>query len=108
MSPGFTLRSAARNVFLGAALVVLLCIPWVLAGSAFGWSERPAHLLQSFLAIPVAFLSSGWFLGMRTPEGSPDWERRLAWVVCVLSGLWLAFMAWVLMVLARGMFPGEL
>ncbi|MGI9110447.1 MAG: hypothetical protein ACR2KA_10565 [Opitutales bacterium] len=97
-----------RVVFIGAAAIVLLCVPWVLAGGAFGGSERPAHLLQSFIAIPVAFVSSGCFLWMRSPEGSPVWERRLAWAVCILSGLWLAFMAWVLMALARGMFPGEL
>ena len=101
-------RRLLRAVFIGAAAIVILCMPWVLAAEAFGWSERLAHLLQSFIAIPIAFLSSGCFLWMRSPEGSPVWERRLAWAVCILSGLWLAFMAWVLMALARGMFPGEL
>jgi len=106
MPAGFTPRRLVRNFFIGAAVIVLLCMPWVLAAESFGWSQRPAHLLQSFLAVPIAFLSSAWFLCLRSPDGAPVWERRLAWAVCVLSGLWLALMAWVFVALARGMFPG--
>ena len=95
-----------RILFIGAAVVVLLCMPWVLAAEAYGWNQRPAHLLQSFIAIPIAFLSSGIFLWLPSPEGSPPWERRLAWAVWVFSGLWVLMMAWVFVALARGMFPG--
>ncbi len=95
-----------RIIFIGAAVIVLLCIPWVLAAEAFGWSQRPAHLLQSFVAVPVAFVSSVVFLCLRTHEDAPKWERRAAWAVCVLSGLWLLLTAWVFVALARGMFPG--
>ena len=106
MLTGFTPRRLLRISFIGAAVIVLLCIPWVLAAEACGWSQRPAHLLQSFIAIPVAFLSSGIFLWLPSPEGTPAWERRLAWAVWVLSGLWLAMLAWVLVALSRGLFPG--
>lgn len=106
MLTGFTPRRLLRTIFIAAAVVVLVCIPWVLTAEAYGWSQRPAHLLQSFIAIPIAFLSSGVFLRLRSAEGAPAWERRLAWVVCVLSGLWLLLMAWVFVALARGMFPG--
>jgi hypothetical protein len=106
MSQSLRVRRLVRAVFISAAVVVLLCVPWVLAAEAFGWNQRPAHLLQSFVANPVAFLSSGMFLWLRSPEGAPAWERRLAWAVWVLSGLWLAMVAWVLVALARGMFPG--
>jgi hypothetical protein len=99
-------RQILRTIFIGAAVVVLLCMPWVLAAEAFGWNQRPAHLLQSFIAIPIAFLSSGIFLWLRFPEDAPAWERRAAWAVWILSGAWLAMLAWVFVALARGMFPG--
>lgn len=107
MSSLLPIRRLVRAVFIAAAVVVLICMPWVMVAEAYGWSQRPVHLLQSFIAIPVAFLSSGWFLWMRSPDGAPAWERRLAWAVCVLSGLWLALMAWVVVALAYGMFPGQ-
>ena len=106
MSQSLHIRRLVRAVFISAAVVVLLCIPWVLTAEAYGWNQRPAHLLQSFIAIPIAFLSSGMFLWLRAPEGSPAWERRAAWTVWVLSGAWLTMLAWVLLALSRGMFPG--
>ena len=95
-----------RTVFIGAAVVVVACMPWVLAAEAFGWSQRPVHLLQSFVAVPVAFVSSVAFLCLRTPEDAPKWERRAAWAVCILSGAWVAMLLVVCVALARGMFPG--
>jgi hypothetical protein len=106
MSAPLPIRLLVRTVFIGAALVVVACIPWVLATEAFGWSQRPVHLLQSFIAIPAAFVSSVTFLFLRAPEEAPKWERRAAWAVCVLSGAWLVMLLWVCVALARGMFPG--
>ena len=106
MSAPLPIRLLVRTVFIGAAVVVVACIPWVLATEAFGWSQRPVHLLQSFIAIPAAFVSSVTFLFLRAPEEAPKWERRAAWAFCVLSGAWLAMLAWVLVALSRGMFPG--
>ena len=99
-------RRLVRIVFIGAAVVVVACIPWVLVAEAFGWSQRPVHLLQSFVAVPVAFVSSVAFLCLRTLEDAPRWERRAAWAVCILSGAWLAMLLVVCVALARGMFPG--
>ena len=106
MSAPLPIRLLVRTVFIGAAVVVVACIPWVWATEAFGWSQRPVHLLQSFIAIPAAFVSSVTFLFLRAPEEAPKWERRAAWAVCVLSGAWLAMLLWVCVALARGMFPG--
>lgn len=106
MPTGDAWRRVLRTIFIASSVVVLLCMPWILAAEAYGWSQRPAHLLQGFIAIPIAFLSSGIFLWLPSPEGAPAWERRLAWGVCVLSGFWLLLMAWVFVALARGMFPG--
>ena len=105
MLTGDVWRRLLRTTFIGSSVVVLLCIPWVLSAEAFGWNQRPAPLLQSFAAIPVAFLSSGIFLWLPSPEGTPAWERRLAWAVWVLSGLWVLMLAWLFVALARGMFP---
>ena len=106
MPTGDAWRRLLRTIFIAASVVALFCMPWVLAAESFGWSQRPAHLLQNFIAIPVAFLSSGIFLCLRSPAGAPSWERRLAWVVWGLSGAWLALLAWVFVALSRGMFPG--
>lgn len=106
MLTGCKWRQLLRTILIVAAVIVLLCIPWVLAAEAYGWNQRPAHLLQSFIAIPTAFLSSGMFLWLRVPEDAPAWERWAAWAVWVLSGAWLAMLAWVFVALSRGMFPG--
>lgn len=106
MLSGDAWRRLLRTTFITASIAVLACIPWVLAAEAYGWTQRPAHLVQSFVAIPAAFVSSVTFLCLRAPEEAPKWERRAAWAVCVLSGLWLLLMAWVFVALARGMFPG--
>lgn len=107
MLPGDAWRRLLRTTFIAAAFVVVLCIPWVLMAESHGWNQRPAHLLQSFIAVPVAFLSSGVFLWLPSPHGAPLWERRLAWAVWVLSGLWVALIAYVLVALAGGRFPGQ-
>jgi hypothetical protein len=106
MLTGCKWRRLWRTIFIVAAAVVLVCIPWVLTAEAYGWNQSPAHLLQSFIAVPVAFLSSGIFLRLRSPEGAPVWERRLAWAVWALCGLWVLVLMWVFVALARGMLPG--
>ena len=106
MSSPLPIRRLTRIAFIVSAAVVIACIPWVLAAEAFGWSQRPVHLLQSCVAIPVAFVSSVGFLCLRVPQEAAKWERLAAWTVCVLSGAWLAMLVWVYVALARGMFPG--
>lgn len=85
-----------RRVMLGAASLVLACMPLVWLAERSGWSQRPIHLAQTFVAVPLAFLSGALFLGFgRSAEEGRAW-RPLAWVIVVASGLWLAFLAYVL------------
>lgn len=105
MTPPGSMRRLLRAVFVVATFVVLLCMPWVWAAETFGWSQRPAHLLQGFVAVPAAFVASGIFLCLRAPAEAPKWERRAAWAVFVLAGVWLAVLVWVFIALAQGMFP---
>lgn len=95
-----------RHTFVLAASVVLVCMPWVLVAESLGWNQRPVHILQSFVAIPVAFLSSSLFLCLRVPENSPVWERPAAWVVLILTGAWIVMLGLALVALSQGMFPG--
>lgn len=102
-----TFRRIVRLAFVLAASVVLVCMPWVLVSEFMGWYQRPVHILQSLVAVPVAFLSSGLFLCLRSPENPPAWERRAAWAVFILSGAWVAMLVLVWVALSRGMFPGS-
>lgn len=106
MTSPLTLRRMIRHTFVLASSVVLVCMPWVLVAEALGWNQRPVHILQSFVTIPVAFLSSGLFLCLRVPENSPVWERRAAWVVLILTGAWIMMLGLALVALSQGMFPG--
>ena len=106
MTSPLTFRRMVRHTFILAASVVLVCMPCVLVSELMGWYQRSLHILQSFVAIPVAFLSSGVFLCLRVPEDAPVWERRTAWAVFILSGAWVAMLVIVLVALSRGMFPG--
>ena len=106
MTSPLTIRRTIRHTFVLASSVVLVCMPWVLAAEAMGWYQRPVHILQSLVAVPVAFLSSGLFLCLRSPENPPVWERRAAWAVFILSGAWVSLLVVVWVALSRGMFPG--
>ena len=106
MTSPLTIRRTIRHTFVLASSVVLACMPWVLAAEAMGWYQRPVHILQSLVAVPVAFLSSGLFLCLRSPENPPVWERRAAWAVFILSGAWVSLLVVVWVALSRGMFPG--
>jgi hypothetical protein len=60
-------------------------------------NERLVHLVQTFVAMPVAFVAGALFLWFgRASEEGRGW-RSFAWVVVVTSGLWLAFLAYVLL-----------
>ena len=90
------LTKLCRRLMLGAVGLVFVCMPWLWCAERLGWSQRPIHLLQTFLAVPVAFIAGALFLWLgRSAPADRGW-RPFAWVVVVASGLWVAFLAYVL------------
>jgi len=85
-----------RRLMLGGVGLVFVCVPWLWCAERLGWSQRPIHLMQTFLAVPVAFIAGTLFLWLgRSVTDDRGW-RPFAWVVVVASGLWVAFLAYVL------------
>lgn len=87
----------SKRVFISAGVYAVACAPAILLAERFGWPESFFHITQ-FVAAVLCFLAAGLYLwstrGLRF-----DGRRRLAGVACVLSGLWLAFVVYVLLTL---------
>ena len=83
-----------RAGMLLSGLCALACIPGILAAERFGWSERPFHATQ-ILATLLCFVASVGYLlmGRRSMRAG---SRVLAVTAAILSGSYLAFLAWVL------------
>ncbi len=90
------LSDTACPIFLGAAAVVVACMPLVILAEKFGWNQRPIHLVQSFIAVPIACLASGLYLWSRRGQPGEGALRALAWLVFVVTLLWVALLAYVL------------
>ncbi len=90
------LTDAARRIFLGAAAVVVACMPLVILAEKLGWNQRPIHQAQSFIAVPIACLASGLYLWGRRGQPGEGAMRALAWLVFVVTLLWVALLAYVL------------
>ena len=85
-----------RRIFLAASAVVVACMPLVTLAEKLGWNQRPLHLLQSFIAVPVACVASGLYLWSRRGQPGDGAMRALAWFVFVGTLLWVALLAYVL------------
>lgn len=90
------LTEAARRSFLGAAAVVVACMPLVILAEKLGWNQRPIYLAQSFIAVPVACLASGLYLWRRRGQPGEGAIRALAWLVFIVTLLWVALLGYVL------------
>ena len=86
----------SRRFFLAASAVVVGCMPLVTLAEKLGWNQRPLHLLQSFVAVPVACLASGLYLWSRRGQSGEGAMRALAWLVFVGTLLWVALLVFVL------------
>jgi len=86
----------SRRAMLGASGLVIACMPWLWLAERFGWSQRPIHLVQTFLAVPIAGVESALFLWASRSEAGSRGLRAWAWVVFVTAFLWVAFVAYVL------------
>jgi hypothetical protein len=85
-----------RWVFLAASSLVIACMPWLWLAERFGWSQRPIHLVQTFLAVPTVWLASAGFLWFGRVEPGSRGLRVFAWFAWFIATLWLAFLAYVL------------
>ncbi len=90
------LTDYSRKIFLGASAITVACMPLVILAEKFGWNQRPLHLAQSFIAVPVAWVSSGLYLWGRRGQPGEGAMRALAWLVLVVTCMWVALLAYVL------------
>jgi hypothetical protein len=90
------LTEYARRIFLAAAAVVVACMPLVFLAERLGWNQRPLHLAQSFVAVPVACVASGLYLWSRRGQPGEGAMRALAWFVFVGTLLWVALLVFAL------------
>ena len=90
------LTACSRQTYLVASAVVVGCMPLVTLAEKLGWNQRPLHLLQSFIAVPVACVASGLYLWSRRGQPGDGAMRALAWFVFVGTLLWVALLAYVL------------
>ncbi len=75
---------------------MVACMPLVILAEKLGWNQRPIHLAQSFIAVPVACLASGLYLWGRRGQPGEGAMRALAWLVFVVSLLWVALLVFAL------------
>lgn len=90
------LTKACRRIFLSASAFTLLCVPIVTLAEKLGWNQRPIHLAQSFIAVPVACLASGLYLWSRRGQTGEGAMRALAWLVFIVTFLWIALLVFAL------------
>lgn len=87
--------SIAHSLFMGAGIYALACVPAILLAERLGWSQSFFHATQ-LVATILCFPAAAFFL-WRTRGLRFNWARCLALVACVLSGLWLACVIYVLL-----------
>ena len=85
-----------RKAFLLAVGVVIACIPWLWLAERYAWSQRPIHLIQTFLAVPTVWLASAGFLWFGRAEPGSRGLRVFAWFAWFIATLWVGFLAYVL------------
>jgi hypothetical protein len=90
------LTDYSRRFFLAASAIVVACMPLVTLAEKLGWNQRPLHLVQSFIAVPVACVASGLYLWSRRGQPGEGAMRALAWLVFIGTLLWVALLVFVL------------
>jgi len=83
------------RLYLAAGVLALLCIPLILLAERHGASQAPIHVTQ-LIAVLVCMPSSATYLF--ATRGRPfGWQRSLGVVAFTLTGLWLAFICFVIL-----------
>ncbi len=96
--PVHTRKWAASFLISGAAVVLLMIA--ILVSEAIGWQDGYYHLPQ-LLFTGLCFVSALQYLRTRGRHGS-QWITGLAWLALLLTGLWLLFVVFVVVVLTSG------
>ena len=77
------------------ATYILGCIPAILLAEQYGWTQTPFHLTQ-LIAVVLCLISCIVFLAATRSSPFRIWQW-LASVALVLSLLWLALVAYVIL-----------
>jgi hypothetical protein len=101
ISPEVRLAAVFRRVLLVMGFYALGCAPAILIAERFGWSQWPLHSSQ-LLAVVVCLLAGLGFLWSTRGDRIRGF-RLLAMLAVGASGLWLAFVAFVIAALAISM-----
>lgn len=89
------ITSIAHSLFMGAGTYALACAPAILIAERLGWSQSFFHITQ-LVATILCFPAAAFFL-WQTRGLRCTWARGFAWGALGLSGLWLAFILYVLL-----------
>lgn len=95
VAPQKRMTSIALALFMGAGIYALACAPAILLAERLVWSQSFFHatqLVATILCVPAAAFFLWLTRGLRF-----NWARCFALVACVLCGLWLAFVLYVLL-----------
>ena len=85
----------SRRVLVVTATYILGCIPAILLAERYGWTQAPFHLTQ-LVAVVLCLISSTVFLAATPSSPFRIWQW-LASVALVLTLLWLALVAYVIL-----------
>ena len=87
--------TVSLRLYLVAGVLALMCIPLILLAERHGASQAPINVIQ-LIAVPVCMASSATYLF--ATRGRPfGWQRSLGVVALTLTGLWLAFICFVIL-----------
>jgi protein-S-isoprenylcysteine O-methyltransferase Ste14 len=84
----------ARRLLIFSASYVVACIPAILLAEALHWPQWPFHSSQFLMCVVCAASATTFWFRTRGNPATP--LRRFAFAAMLLSGVWLAFIGFVI------------